>query len=90
MDIAEFKERFDIKVQEKKDKKVGKNVKMFNDEKYKAKIKRLEEMREDQYKWLPEDYELAKNYHVVDAIDKDDQIKPTLIKIEKKAGNKKM
>ena len=51
MDIAEFKKRFDAKVQEEKDKKMGKNVKMFDNEKYQAKIERLELMREDQYKW---------------------------------------
>ena len=50
MDIEELRRRFDVKIEEAKGKKVGKNVKMFNNEKYVEKVNRLEKLR-----WVPGD-----------------------------------
>ena len=66
-------------------KKTGKNVKILDNLKYAEKIQRLEELKSNQQvKWAPEDYVLAKNHTVMDMVLPDNSVAKTLVKIDPK------
>ena len=87
--VAEMKMIFQTKIMEMVEKKQGKNVNMFNKEKYCEKIETLDEIKQPGYRMKPEDYAIIKNFHVLDAIDKDGGMVRTLLKVDPKTGNKK-
>ena len=88
--LAEMKAAFDAKIKETMTKKTGKNVKIFDNEKYEEKIQRLEELKNNlQCKWVPQDYVLVKNHRIMDMVREDNTVIKTLVKIDQKTGNKK-
>ena len=67
--LAEMKAAFDAKFKENMTKKTGKNVKILDNKQYEEKIQRLGELKNNlEYKWVPEDYVLAKNHKVMDKV----------------------
>ena len=88
--LAEMKTSFDAKFKASMTKKTGKNVKILDNQKYEEKIKRLEELKSNQQlKWAPEDYVLAKNHAVRDMVLPDNSVAKTLVKIDPKTGDRK-
>ena len=88
--LAEMKAAFDAKFKENMTNKTRKNVKFLENKQYEEKIQRLGELKNNlEYKWVPEDYVLAKNHKVMDMVREDNTTIKTLVKIDQKTGNKK-
>ena len=87
--IQEMKNRFDAKIKYIIENKVGKNVKILTNVKYEEKISKLEEMRDPEYRMMPQDYALCRNYHIMNIINKDNLVVKTLVKVDPKTNRKK-
>ena len=63
----------------------SKNVKMFTDEDYAAKIARIKEIKAPGHKMIPQDYGLLRKFEILQ-VEKDGKMLERLVKVNKKDG----
>ena len=86
---AEMKAAFDRQLREASTKKTGKNVKILDQNKYVEKIQHLEDLRNGQVKWTPNDYILSKTHRVTNVVTGPGSVVKSLVKIDPKTGSQK-
>ena len=89
-DLEEHRERFNDKIVTIKKETYGKNVKMFSNSEYKAKLARLKELKSGGrgVKMLPKDYHLVGKYNILEVQREGGLVEQQLVKVDKSGTRK--